>query len=755
MFNKQKTFFLIGQIIAVFFILANCSKAEAEVFQDPGPILNDAIFPSDRLKAEGKDNAREALGDSVPYGAEYYDTSEFMVGSVSVSIILPESDGTWDYNQENWTKQQEELVLQEIQAGYTWWKDLNPAANLSFKYHFFSGRTDERAKTMYEPINRPSYTSSEGEELWMNEIMAKFGYIDGDYVEKIRAFANNKRKNDNTNWAFVIFVVNDNSGYATSFTDGQSAYSNYGGPYMVLTYNNNGYYIENMDGVFAHEMGHTFYALDQYPEALQDCAKRLGYLNYANQNSQYSLSGGHCSSDVPSIMRSIVDPFAQKQIDKYAKGQIGWGDTNNNNVPDAVDNAPIVTISSFADTSSGKRYVGEVFVEPKKNKNSYTYTFHNTYGYIINNITTSYIKNVQYQINGGAWQNAATTKGKFDSILEKFSFIVPDSAGNNPTVQVKAIADSGNTTTSLLSGMIRKKSLVVGAGEGSAPKVMIINNKGKVTKSFYAYAKSRKEGVNVTACDVNGNGTDEIITSLTYDMISEIKVFSKSGVKKNSFEMNTEGYNVNLACGDTYGDGHEDIIIAFEGGYPLVEILNDEGDLINSFYAFDENFLGGVNVAAGDINKDGIDEIIVGPGVGIQAKIKFFRVSGKYLPNAYSPYGSSFTGGVRVAAGDVNGDGKDEIISVPQTEQDSLVKLHRYSSAKKLISSFLAYDEGYSGALPAAGDINADGQAEIITALATPRWKLKFFDKDGEKANKDLYPLSIEETSAYLATGNF
>ncbi|MFA6027580.1 MAG: FG-GAP-like repeat-containing protein [Patescibacteria group bacterium] len=755
MLKKQKVLFLLGQIAFIFFI-ANSSLAQAETFKDPGPILNDAIFPSDKFKADGDDDSRMALGEGVPYGAEYSDTSEFMVGSVSVSIILPESNGDWDYNQENWTKEQEDLVLQEIQNGAAWWKDLNPAANLSFTFHFYSGRTDERAETMYEPINRPSYTvSNDGETLWIDEIMTNFGYVDGDYTEKSRSFINDKRNNDYTNWSFVVFVVNDKDSYYQAFTDGQSAYSNYGGPYMVLTYNNNGYYIENMDSVFAHEMGHSFYALDQYPGAYKDCNARLGYLNYANQNSQYSADGGQCDSDVPSIMRTLIDSFAYNYIDEYAKGQIGWGDKNNNGVPDAVDVAPIVTISSFADTSSGTRYYGKAFVDTKKNKNSYGGTLHEYYGFSKHNITTSSISGIQYQINGGSWQNAAVTKGEFNSISEKFYFTVPDSAGTNPAVQVKALATSGNTATSSLSDMTKEAALIVGSGEGFTPKVQIVDNSGEVTKSFYPYAKAKKEGVKVMACDINGNGEDEIVTSLTYDMVSTIKVFSKSGKKKNSFSMNTEGYNVNLACGDTAGDGHEDIIIATEGGYPLVEIVNEKGDLLSSFLAYDETYLGGVNVAAGDVNNDGYDEIITSSGAGIPSKVKFFRSSGHYMANSYYPYGSSFTGGVKITAGDVNGDGKDEVISVPQTEQNSSIKIYRYSGSDKLLSNFLAYDSGDSNAAIAAGDINADGQAEIITGLAVPRWKVKLFDKDGEKANKDLYPLDTEQTSAYLATGQF
>lgn len=55
-------------------------------------------------------------------------------------------------------------------------------------------------------------------------------------------------------------------------------------------------------------------------------------------------------------------------------------------------------------------------------------------------------------------------------------------------------------------------------------------------------------------------------------------------------------------------------------------------------------------VAAGDVNGDGVDDVIVG-----------FASSGDGGTFAFTPY-AGFTGGVRVAAGDITGDGSDDVI---------------------------------------------------------------------------------------------
>lgn len=72
---------------------------------------------------------------------------------------------------------------------------------------------------------------------------------------------------------------------------------------------------------------------------------------------------------------------------------------------------------------------------------------------------------------------------------------------------------------------------------------------------------------------------------------------------------------------------------------------------------------GGVRVAAGDLDGDGRAEIITAPGFGGGPLVKVFdrRTGGLLL--AYNAYDAGFVGGVDVAAGDVNGDGKMDVIT--------------------------------------------------------------------------------------------
>jgi hypothetical protein len=123
----------------------------------------------------------------------------------------------------------------------------------------------------------------------------------------------------------------------------------------------------------------------------------------------------------------------------------------------------------------------------------------------------------------------------------------------------------------------------------------------------------------------------------------------------------------NLASYDLDGDGSAELIIgAGEGSKPRVKIFSQDGKLIASFLAYPETFLGGVRVAAGDLNRDGKAEIVTSPGPGMEPLVRIFDKDGKYsVPNGFHAYAPGFGGGVHVAVGDVNGDGKDEIVTTP------------------------------------------------------------------------------------------
>src|SRR5262249_44956751 len=138
---------------------------------------------------------------------------------------------------------------------------------------------------------------------------------------------------------------------------------------------------------------------------------------------------------------------------------------------------------------------------------------------------------------------------------------------------------------------------------------------------------------------------------------------------------------VSVAAGDMNGDGLTDVITgAGPGGGPNVKVFSGaDGSLLNSFMAYDIGFKGGVSVAVGDVGGDGVPDIITGAGPGGGPNVRVFRASDNTLVDSFMAYDPGFTGGVNVAVGDVLGDGHLEIITAPAQGGSSMVKVFRAS----------------------------------------------------------------------------
>jgi len=178
------------------------------------------------------------------------------------------------------------------------------------------------------------------------------------------------------------------------------------------------------------------------------------------------------------------------------------------------------------------------------------------------------------------------------------------------------------------------------------------------------------------------------------------------------------GGKIVTATADLNGDGVLDLVVgAGAGGGPHVKVFDGvSGVEIASFYAFAPTFRGGVNLATGDVNGDGrVDLIVVaGPGGGPHVKV-FDFVSGLEEIASFYAYAPGFAGGVSVAAGDLDGDGDAEIITGAGAGSGPHVKAFDFATGQELLS-FYSYAPDFNGGVSvAAGDLDGDGDAEIVT----------------------------------------
>jgi len=360
----------------------------------------------------------------LPYGALYTNTSLYMIGDVSVSIILPESNE----GSEDWTSGEVVEVLVGIISGLDWWTDREPNANIQYIYNL-----EACVPTSYEPIEM----SSLDKYLWVEEVMNVLGYYTTTEMPYmvLYDYINDQRELKGTDWAFVIFVVDSSNDVNGKFADGRFAFAALnpfgGGPYVFMTYDNSSYGVGNMNAVTAHEVGHVFGAKDQYGGCT--CETTAGYLYYENQNC---VSG--CMLNENSIMKNSITSYYLCAVDIYARGQIGWVDSDDDGILDIVDTVPSLTLGTpYSPYLLRYQLSGWSTVTPMP-------TLNPNY----NTVTINTITSVEYRLDDGPWAEATASDGAFDSPEESYEIDVTIEGGANYTLECRAVNSAGNYSAS-------------------------------------------------------------------------------------------------------------------------------------------------------------------------------------------------------------------------------------------------------------------------------------------------------------------
>ena len=278
--------------------------------------------------------------------------------------------------------------------------------------------------------------------------------------------------------------------------------------------------------------------------------------------------------------------------------------------------------------------------------------------------------------------------------------------------------------------------LVVAAdsgARGSQPWVAVYDaDTGALQGQFLAYESNYRYGVHVTQADLNGDGIPEIITApgrLHAPVINIFNVLTIGGPNvvpearftDTAYGTRRDGFSI--AAGDVNLDGKNDIVLAPSRGVSDVHVWINNNPangaaptganfaLAYRFTPFPTSFIGGASVAI-----DGTGDILIGSGSGMRATVRDFHYNTlTFLPD-FTPFATTFRGGISsLVVSDVDGDGiSDLVVGSGQGGQGQYAYFSSKTAAWKYVAAY--DDSGFNSQVyVAAAMVDSDGVIEVFT----------------------------------------
>lgn len=312
-----------------------------------------------------------------------------------------------------------------------------------------------------------------------------------------------------------------------------------------------------------------------------------------------------------------------------------------------------------------------------------------------------------------------------------------------------AVALSATTALAGAVGTPSQRRLVFGTGQGGPSRVDVLPN-GGVLQSFLPFGPSFQGGVSVAQGDVTGDGVEDIIVGAGPGGGPVVKVFDGvTNAERDSFFAYVGSFSggINVAAGDVNGDGVADVVVGIPGidgvQSPIVRAFAGPGMIqIADFFGIeDPAFRGGVRVAVGDVNGDGIGDIAAGLERDGQFLVRTFAGPGmSEIVDFFGIEDLDFRGGASIAVGDIDGDGFGDIgIGAPGGQFGFGVRVFA-PTGTILVELGMPSLDG-AGKRVAIGDLNGDGNAEIGVATGPGAdGQVLLFDAQGNQLPPPTLP---------------
>jgi hypothetical protein len=243
--------------------------------------------------------------------------------------------------------------------------------------------------------------------------------------------------------------------------------------------------------------------------------------------------------------------------------------------------------------------------------------------------------------------------------------------------------------------------------------IRFVNHLGeKIRNGFFSFDEKYPGNTQIYYGDLDADNNQEKIIAKEF----KFEIFNSQDARWYNDYPFGGGFtgSIRIAVGKLFNQIQDQILIApSKGGNGKVIMYNYHGKFMQQgWYPLGEKYQGGFSVAIAHLEGPSkVGQAIFGTGAGVASQVLIYDNRLSKLQKSFYPYGSGFKGGVYVAAGDVNHNGVDEIIVGPQSGSNPI---RIFDKNGKKISEFSSGDFfGDNGAMVGTVDINFDGELDI------------------------------------------